>query len=125
MLFVESRAFSMRLGELMSDTAYRALQNTLLDNPRAGAVMPGCGGLRKIRASQELRGVGKRGGIRVIYLYIPEARRIDLLAAYSKNEKDDLTPQEQKALASLARAARTEARARIETEDDDDTDAGG
>lgn len=107
------------------DSAYQALQNTLVENPMAGAVMPGCGGLRKVRAAQELRGVGKRGGIRVIYLYLPEARRIDLLAAYSKNEKDDLTPQEQKALASLARAARAEARARIETEDNDDTDAGG
>lgn len=42
------------------------------------------------------RGKGKRGGLRVIYLYTPEAAMIDLLTVYGKDEKDDLTAAEVK-----------------------------
>ena len=56
-----------------------------------------------------MRGKGKRGGARVIYLDIPEADRIDLVAIYGKNEKDDLTGRQKKVLAALARQAKAEA----------------
>ena len=71
--------------------------------------MPGCGGLRKIRVEDPSRRKGKRGGCRVVYLDIPEAQRIDLLAIYGKNEKDDLTNEDKRALKSLATLARREA----------------
>ena len=50
-----------------------ALQRELMNDPESGAVMPGCGGLRKIRIADPGRGKGKRGGARVIYLHVPEA----------------------------------------------------
>jgi hypothetical protein len=57
----------------------------------------------------ESRGKGKRGGARVVYLDIPEAGRIDLIAIYGKDEQDDLTAQQKKILAALARNAKAEA----------------
>jgi putative transcriptional regulator len=109
MWFVESRQFTARLKEFLGAEAYRAFQNALQANPAQGRVMPGCGGLRKVRVEDSHRGKGKRGGARVIYLAIPEASRLDLLAIYGKNEKDDLSPAERKVLAAMARQARTEA----------------
>jgi mRNA-degrading endonuclease RelE of RelBE toxin-antitoxin system len=107
--FVESSGFSHRIRSRLNDDAYRALQNELMVRPEKGATMAGCGGLRKLRFGDPSRGKGKRGGVRVIYLYTPEARRIDLLDVYGKDEKDDLSGAERKLLAGLAAAARDEA----------------
>jgi putative transcriptional regulator len=91
MIFVESRGFSGRMGEFMDGEGYRALQNQLIADPTKGSVIPGCGGLRKVRVEDAGRGRGTRGGARVIYLSIPAARRIDLVAIYGKDERDDLS----------------------------------
>jgi len=77
--------------------------------PEKGDVIPGCGGLRKVRVADPRRGKGKRGGARVIYLNIPEAERIDMLAIYSKDERDDLDEDQRKVLRALAEQARKEA----------------
>jgi hypothetical protein len=107
--FVETRAFTARAKGRLTDEMLRALQNELMADPEKGAVMRGCGGLRKIRAGAGLRGKGKRGGTRVIYLSIPEAERIDLLTVYGKDEKDDLSAAEKSALRKLAAELCTEA----------------
>jgi len=109
MIFVESRMFTARLKDFLGADAYREFQNVLMASPTKGRVMPGCGGLRKIRVEDQQRGKGKRGGARVVYLHIPEASRIDLLAIYGKDEQDDLSSQERKVLASMARQAKAEA----------------
>jgi mRNA-degrading endonuclease RelE of RelBE toxin-antitoxin system len=108
-VFVETGPFTARLKKRLSDEAFRELQKLLMANPEAGAVMPGCGGLRKLRFGEAFRGKGKRGGVRVVYLHIPEVRRIDLITIYSKDEKDDLSADEKKRLARLARLVREEA----------------
>lgn len=72
--------------------------------------MPGCGGLRKLRAADPNRGKGKRGGARIIYLYVPEVKRFFLLDIYGKDEKDDLSANEKKVLAKLADELRKQAR---------------
>ena len=76
-----------------SDEGYRAFQNALMQMPRAGDVVPGAGGTRKVRWSDLGRGKGKRGGIRVLYYYAEEAALILLIYAYDKN-KSDLTAEE-------------------------------
>ena len=116
MIFVETRPFRQRLADFMDDSAFRVFQNELQATPEKGEVMPGCGGFRKVRVGDEKRGKGKRGGARVVYLNIPEADRIDLVAIYGKNEKEDLTANEKKMLASLAQEMRTEAVARAARE---------
>jgi hypothetical protein len=107
--FVETRWFTERLKLRLDDESYRVFQNELQDNPLKGAPMPGCGGLRKVRCGDRSRGIGKRGGMRVIYLYIPEVSRIDFIDVYGKDEKDDLSPQEKKELSRLALLTRHEA----------------
>lgn len=107
--FIETRAFTNRLPDFLGDEAFRRFQNELAVNPRKGPVMPGCGGLRKVRVEDESRGKGKRGGARVVYLDIPEAERIDLVTIYGKNEQDDLDAGQKKLLARLARQARIQA----------------
>ena len=63
--FVETPLFTRLVGDYLDDDEYRALQRALAAHPEAGAVIPGSGGVRKIRWGAESR--GKRGGVRVIY----------------------------------------------------------
>ena len=57
-VFIESREFTEWVAEFLPDDAYAALQQELLDQPDKGAVMPGCGGLRKVRVAAPQRGKG-------------------------------------------------------------------
>jgi len=109
LLFVEASAFKERVQELLDEETYLAFQNELVRNPEKGTVMKGCGGLRKARTMEPWRGKGRRVGCRVIYLYIPEANRIDLLAVYGKDVQDDLTMEQRKGMKALAERARREA----------------
>jgi len=72
----------------------------LSDRPDAGDVIPGAGGARKLRWAA--KGKGKRGGARIIYLYVVVAARIYLLRCYSKNVRTDLIADEKKEVRQLA-----------------------
>ena len=96
MVIVETRAFSARIRALLGDDQYRRLQAVLAGLPGAGDVIPGTAGLRKLRWGGS--GRGKRGGIRVIYFWHQRTARILMLLAYAKNERDDLTPAQKRAL---------------------------
>ncbi len=109
LLFIESRGFTDWVVEFLDDEDYAAFQQRLMADPDRGDVMPGCGGLRKIRLALPRRRTGKRGGARVIYLYVPEARWIYLLDAYGKEEKEDLSAAEKKVLKRLAEQFKLEA----------------
>jgi len=61
--FVELPPFERTRKDDMDDEAYRLLQLELLNNPIAGDVMEGTGGLRKLRQADLGRGKGKRGGL--------------------------------------------------------------
>jgi hypothetical protein len=63
--FVETRLFTRLVQEYLSDDEYGALQQALLQDPEVGAIIPGSGGVRKLRWG--IAGRGKRGGLRVIY----------------------------------------------------------
>jgi hypothetical protein len=92
--FVETAEFTAWVKEYLSDEALVAVQRKLLNDPDAGAVMPGCGGLRKLRVADPRRGKGKRGGTRVIYLHLEEENQIHLITVYAKVQKDDLSADE-------------------------------
>jgi hypothetical protein len=95
-VIVETKSFTARIGDLLEDDEYRALQLELVQRPTAGSVIPGAGGLRKLRWA--MAGRGKRGGARVIYFWHPESARILMLFVYSKNEREDLTAAQRQAL---------------------------
>ena len=96
MIFVETHVFTSQIRELLTDDEYGAFQQQLADHPEAGKIIPGTGGLRKIRVAA--KGHGKSGGARVIYYHFVSASRIALLFVYPKNEQINLTPTQKAAL---------------------------
>ena len=95
MEFVETSIFTQRITKLLTDEGYRDLQVVLAEKPRAGDVIPGAGGLRKLR--WRAHGRGKRGGLRVIY-YCWSAHWLYMIFVYAKTEQDDLTPEQLRVL---------------------------
>ena len=86
--FVETQLFTRLVQEYLTDEEYAELQKTLIDNPESGRVIPGTGGVRKLRWGAPNR--GKRGGYRVIYyLRIPKGT-IWMLTMYPKNVADTI-----------------------------------
>ena len=92
--------FKAEATELIGADGIEALAVYLIDHPDAGDVIPGAGGARKLRWAA--KGKGKRGGARIIYLYMMVASRIYLLRCYAKNVKADLTADEKKDLLQIA-----------------------
>jgi hypothetical protein len=109
--FVETSGFTRWVAESWSDDALARLQRDPLNDAEMGDVIPGCGGLRKVRVGEPKRGKVKRGGARVIYLHVPEAKVIFLVHIYDKGEKEDLTASERRILKDLATEFRREAMA--------------
>jgi hypothetical protein len=70
-------------------------------NPEAGDVMPGTGGLRKLRFADERRAKGKRGGLRVIYYWWDAGSEFWLFTIFDKDEMSDLTTAQSKALKQM------------------------
>jgi hypothetical protein len=92
---VETQAYLSRAEKLMSENEREAIVDLLAASPEVGDLIPGTGGIRKLRVP--LAGRGKRGGARVIYYVYDQTLPIYLLLAYAKNERDDLS-SEQKAI---------------------------
>lgn len=87
--FIETIYFAQHRADYFgSDDAYSAVQQALLSNPQLGPVIRGCGGLR------------------IIYLYLPESQRVVFLDVYDKDDAEDITLEERKRLAATAQAMR-------------------
>ena len=102
MLFVETAIFTGQITGLVPDDEYAAFQVTLAEHPEAGAVMAGCGGVRKVRMAIGNR--GKSGGARVLYLHLPDRERIYLLFVFTKGNADNLSADGKKAMRERAQA---------------------
>jgi len=86
--FIETPFFTKALSHYLEDDEYARLQNYLNEQPEAGVIVPGSGGVRKLRWGSE--GRGKRGGLRVIY-YLRSARgELWMLTIYGKNVREDI-----------------------------------
>lgn len=100
-IFIELPPFERNRHDYLNDESFRGLQNALMDNPEAGDVIEGTGGLRKVRHADEKRGKGKRGGLRVIYYWWRPGKQFWLYTLYSKDEMDDLTAAQRNILKEL------------------------
>jgi hypothetical protein len=85
---IETETFQRYAAEIWRDSEREAFICWLADNPFAGEVIPGTGGLRKVRWRRF--GLGKRGGARVIYYNVLDHGHIWLLIAYTKAKFDNL-----------------------------------
>src|SRR5438132_13333823 len=89
---VETPEFLSATRKLVTDDERAVLVDSLAHNPTAGDLIPGTGGVRKLRWG--LEGRGKRGGARVIYFYHGAEIPLFALTAYAKNEQADLSPRD-------------------------------
>jgi hypothetical protein len=89
MVFIESSLFERYLPRYFSDEEFGRMQMALRENPTVGVVIPGSGGIRKLRWRRQ--GMGKRGGMRVIY-YLNRPHEIWLLTIYAKGEVETIPP---------------------------------
>ena len=89
--FVETKLFTRLVQEYLTDQEYAQVQRALIENPDVGSVVPGSGGVRKLR--WRASGCGKRGGYRVIYFHKPTAQTFWMPTMYPKNVRDDIPAQ--------------------------------
>jgi hypothetical protein len=82
--FIETKLFTKLVQNYFTDEEYAALQSAIMANPNAGDVIPGSGGVRKLRWG--FAGRGKRGGVRVIYYLRLQQSQVWMLTLYAKNE---------------------------------------
>jgi hypothetical protein len=98
---VETPPFLVQAKEAGMDDAVRAeIVNAISENPQIGDLMQGTGGFRKFRWARP--GMGKRGGYRVVSYYYSAGLPVFLIAAFAKNERDNLSQQERNDLRKLS-----------------------
>jgi hypothetical protein len=86
-------------GKLLSDDDRRALVDHLAARPKAGDLIEGTGGVRKLRWARD--GRGKSGGVRVVYYFHSDQMPLYLLTVFAKNERANLSKAERNELAGL------------------------
>ena len=91
--FIIAKIFDKRWAEHgLSDEALRLLQNHIIQNPNAGDIISGTGGLTKMRWN--LPATGKSSGIRVLFVDFIRQETVVLVNCYSKSEKDNISNAE-------------------------------
>lgn len=109
-VFVELPPFERYRPDYLDDDAFLRLQRLLMLNPEAGALIPGTGGLRKLRFADERRGKGKRGGLRVIFYWWDAGMQFWLFTIYDKDEMSDLTKAQREMLKQMIKTELEERR---------------
>lgn len=98
---VETRGFIRDIGSVLTADELSRLIWELASNPERGVIIPGTGGVRKVRWA--IKGRGKRGGARVVYFYHDDRMPVFLLAAFAKSAKVDLSQAEKQFVRKLVR----------------------
>jgi hypothetical protein len=101
MEFIETPTFTRLVSEFIDDENYSKLQISLAKKPDLGKIIPGGGGIRKLRWARS--GKGKRGGLRIVYYWRRTGNQIWMLFVYPKNEQDGLDASELKELKQLVK----------------------
>jgi hypothetical protein len=97
----ETPPYSKKADRLLSTTERSELISYLSEHPKAGVLIEGSGGVRKLRWARSSS--GKSGGTRVIYYYHSEIMPLYLLTMFAKNEKDNISKDEKAILAKLVK----------------------
>lgn len=88
MEFIEAPLFTKYIYDYLDEAEYMALQWYISLHPETGSLIPGSGGLRKIRWKS--KGKGKSGGIRTIYYHQSKESQVWLLTVYGKDEVESI-----------------------------------
>jgi len=85
-------AFEKQAGKLLSEEALAGLYAHLLVKPDAGDIIPGTGGIRKLRWKSGLNNRGKSGGVRILYHYTRDVLVL-LVGMYAKSQQENISQQ--------------------------------
>lgn len=110
--FVEAPAFTRFRENYLNDEEFSELQLYLATHPESGDLIPGGGGIRKLRWKDPRRSKGKRGGLRVIYYCFLTDQEIWLLTMYNKDEMSDLSKDEKDVLKRVLESERSARKSR-------------
>ncbi len=86
--FIESSVFERILPAYLDDDEYSDLQQFLMQHPEVGEIVPGSGGVRKVRWSRP--GTGKQGGLRIIYVVRYRPNEFWMLTLYAKSKRENV-----------------------------------
>lgn len=89
---VETAEFQKQAKTVWSEVEREAFIDWIAVNPDAGDVIPGADGARKVRWSRA--GMGKRGGVRVIYFHLTEEEIVLLVMVYAKAARANVKPKD-------------------------------
>ena len=95
----ELPSYSRIADKLLTAEERQDLIDYLAEHPKAGDIMEGTGGVRKLRWRRG--GQGKSGGVRIIYYYQDDFMPLYLLTLFAKGDKANLTKAERNELAGL------------------------
>lgn len=101
---VELGSYLGKAKKLLPEEELEAVKLSIAADPVCGDLIPGTGGVRKLRFGAE--GRGKRGGVRIVYYFYDKSMPAFLLSIFAKNEKSDLTQAERNDLSKFVRALR-------------------
>ena len=98
---IQTRGFSKKIDKFLSERKllkedFETLKKSLVKDPEQGDLIPGTGGVRKVRLKSSTK--GKRGSFRVCYFDDPGREELFLMQIYTKNEKENLSSDEKNAL---------------------------
>ncbi len=105
-MFIEVPIFTRLIEEIGAKPLLKRIQDEILKDPLAGDIIPGAGGVRKIRVGKD--GSGKSGGYRVIYLDLPEKKIVYLLTLYDKRVKENISEEQKKIIRVLTQKLKGE-----------------
>ncbi len=107
--FIEAHGFADDWNRLkLSDEDLSTLQIGIMANPTSAPVIPGTGGLRKLRFAPARWSKGKSGAVRVCYVYFKEFGIVLLVIAYAKSKRDDIPAAQKKSLRRFIQEQREE-----------------
>ena len=89
---VETAEFQKQAKAVWSDVEREAFIDWIAVNPEAGDVIPGADGARKVRWTRA--GMGKRGGVRVIYFHLTDDEVVLLVMVYAKAARGNVRPKD-------------------------------
>ena len=87
-IFIESTIFERIRESYLDDEEYSELQQFLIQNPNVGDLIPGAGGIRKVRWARA--GMGRRGGLRIIYYVRYKPNEFWMLTLYAKAKRENI-----------------------------------
>lgn len=86
---IETPTFQRQAADVWSEAERHEFIDFIADHPDAGDVIPGAEGARKVRWGRE--GLGKRGGVRVVYWHYVEDQVVLLALLYAKSDRDNVS----------------------------------